>query len=234
MEWDKVTVTTAGNALLSGMLNGARLTFTRAELGDTAVKDELLPELTSVFSPIAASALIAGQSELEGHKGTQVKLQIRNEGVTKPVRMRQVGIYAMTDHSDEVLFGILQSEVGEEIPAFEDFSQFEIQLYATFILGRTNNIKVIVSPCVYMTQSEFDEFKATLETKLNSVELSSNPVPAVGVRTHFYITKSVPGYVPYDPEAATIKDGMLETDSGVVRGFVQDESGESPMILKLE
>lgn len=156
MNWNQVTLTKSGETLLSQMLNGAKLTFTRVVIGDKAVKEELLASQTAVFSPIAAPALIAGQTETPGKNGTQISIQIRNDGVKETTRMQQIGLFAQSEHSDEVMIGILQDETGEEIPAFEDFPQFGIFLDVIIGISRTNNIRVIASPNVYVTKPEFD------------------------------------------------------------------------------
>ncbi|MCM1275449.1 MAG: hypothetical protein NC299_08790 [Lachnospiraceae bacterium] len=171
MNWNQVTLTKAGEALLSGMLNGAKLTFTRVVVGDKAVKEELLPAQTAVFSPILAPALIAGQTETPGKNGTQISIQIRNDGVKETTRMRQIGLFAQSEHSDEVMIGILQNEEGEEIPAYDDFPQFGIFLEVVIGISRTNNIHVIVSPNVYITRSELDAaVKSAGQIRLKVVE----------------------------------------------------------------
>lgn len=172
MNWNQVTLTKSGETLLSRMLNGAKLTFTRVVIGDKAVKEELLAAQTAVFSPIAAPALIAGQTETANKNGTQISIQIRNDGVKETTRMRQIGLFAQSEHSDEVMIGILQDEDGEEIPAFEDFPQFGIFLDVVIGISRTNNIRVIVSPNVYVTKPEFDAaIKNAGQVKCKTVEV---------------------------------------------------------------
>lgn len=172
MNWNQVTLTKAGETLLSQMLNGAKLTFTRVVIGDKAVKEEILAAQTAVFSPIAAPALIAGQTETPSKNGTQISIQIRNDDVKETTRMRQIGLFAQSEHSDEVMIGILQDEDGEEIPTYEDFPQFGIFLDVVIGISRTNNIRVIVSPNVYVTKPEFDAaIKNARQVKCKAVEV---------------------------------------------------------------
>lgn len=156
MGWNKTTLTRAGESLLSSMLNGSKLTFTRVVLGDKSVNEDQLAMQTSVFSPIAAPALIAGKEETPSKNGTTIEIQIRNDGVLETTRMRQIGIFAKTEHSDEVMIGILQDEVGDEIPSYNDFPQFGIFLQIAIGISRTNNINIIVSPFVYVTKAELE------------------------------------------------------------------------------
>ncbi len=161
MSWEKLTMTDAGAKLLAGMLNGAKLTFTRVVLGDKTVREENLHLQTSVFSPISAPALIAGSERVPSENATEVRIQIRNDGVLETTRMRQVGLFARTDHDEEVLLGIMQDEIGEEVPAYNGF-EWGIELYSLIAVSRTNNISVVVSPHVYVTQAELDAVKAAL------------------------------------------------------------------------
>ena len=166
MSWENVTITKGGEQLLSKMMNGSKLLFTRVVIGDKTVNNELLSAQTSVFSPISAPALIAGRSETPQKNGTQIKIQIRNDSVGTTTRMLQIGLYAKSEHDDEVLFGILQDDIGEEIPAYEEFPQFLIELYTTIAISRTNNIQVVVNPSVYVTFADLQEFKSEIDPSL--------------------------------------------------------------------
>lgn len=172
MSWSEVTITQSGERILSRMLNGAKLIFTRVVIGSETVNEQALPAQTSVFAPIDVPALIAEKTEIEGKNGTQIKIQIRNDGVTETTRMKQIGLYAKTEHDDEVLFGILQDEIGEEIPTFANFSQFQIELWTVVAISRTNNIQIVESPLVYVTVERLKEVQDKLETEI--AESTSN------------------------------------------------------------
>lgn len=228
--WNSITITNQGEKLLSEMINGSKLTFTRAAIGSGMVSDNELAEQTDISEPINAPALISGKRKAKSGNGVVIRLQIRNDGVIEETRMRQVGLFAQTDHHEEILFGILQNEIGEEIPPYSVFSQLLYEFDVTVVIGRTNNISVVVSPEVFPSREEFETLQnqiAELGEKVGSnIEVSSNEVPAVGVKTHYYIIKSVPGYTPYGSETETsnIHDGVLDTDNGTVQGYVQDEA----------
>lgn len=248
MSWNKTVMTKSGEELLSKMLNGSKLTFTRVVVGNETVDEEDLPNQTEILSPIPAPALIVGKQEAESKNGVTVLIQIRNDGMLETSRMKQIGIYAKSEHDSEVLFLILQDEIGEEIPTYAYFSQFSIELSVVVAISRTNNIEVQSSPLVFVPRGEFEEFRnsvekfkeridsselATLNAIYNSVEVSANETPAVGVKTHYYIVKGVSGYKPCEPEPdlSGVEDGVLETDNGIVQGYVQDENGTHPMAL---
>ena len=180
MSWNEVTLTESGERLLASMLNGSKLTFTRAVLGSSTVKEEMMPMLTDISSPISAPALISGKKELESGNGTAILIQIRNEGVSETTRMRQIGVFAKSEHNDEVMFGVLQDDIGEEIPAYADFPQFEISIAVALAISRTNNIEVIVSPLVYAKQSDLEALKKSCEESFAEIAQAG----ADGIATH--------------------------------------------------
>ncbi len=184
MSWNQVVLTKVGEELLSGMLNGAKLTITRAVVGDKTVSEAQLPYQTGVFSPIAAPALLSGQEEVAGKNGTQIDIQIRNDGVLETSRMRQVGIFAKSEHHDEVLLGILQDETGDEIPAYGDFPEWMIRLSIVIGISRTNNINVVVNPHVFATKTELETLKNRI-SKYGIVDVETtdrNPeLPTYGI-----------------------------------------------------
>ncbi|MCM1299680.1 MAG: hypothetical protein NC228_08980, partial [[Eubacterium] siraeum] len=177
MSWKEVTITKSGERMLSRMINGSKLTFTRVVLGDSAVNENALHSQTAVFSPINAPALLAGKEETQEQNGTRIRIQIRNDGVKSAVQMRQVGLYAETARDEEVLFAILQDEIGEEIPSHEEFSQFLLEMYITVAIGRTNNIQITTNPLVYATAEELREVSARV------VEASSASSEALKIIT---------------------------------------------------
>ena len=180
MSWNEVTLTESGERLLASMLNGSKLTFTRAVLGSTTVEEEMMPMLTDISSPISAPALISGKKELESGNGTAILIQIRNEGVSETTRMRQIGVFAKSEHNDEVMFGVLQDDIGEEIPAYVDFPQFEISLAVAIAISRTNNIEVIVSPLVFAKQKDLEALKKSCEESFAEIAQAG----ADGIATH--------------------------------------------------
>lgn len=51
MSWNQVILTKVGEELLSKMLNGSKLIFTRVVIGDTTVNESQLSMQTAVFRP---------------------------------------------------------------------------------------------------------------------------------------------------------------------------------------
>lgn len=151
MSWSDVTITKSGETILSKMMNGAKLIFTRVAVGDKTVPTEQMANQTGVFSPVNATALFSGKREVPNENGVEVGIQIRNDDVKETSRIKQIGIFAKTEHDDEVMFGIMQDEIGEEVPTHADFPQFLLEMWFTVGISRTNNINVIVAPSVYVS-----------------------------------------------------------------------------------
>ena len=110
-------------------------------------------ELSSVLADV--TVLIAEQLRLEGSSGIQIKLQIRNDGITSACTYKQVGIYA-TDGETEVLFAIYQDANGEEIPSETDYPDFMEIFTAVIALSQTYNVNVTVSSLAYVTKEELN------------------------------------------------------------------------------
>lgn len=157
---------------------------------------------------------------------TTIKAVLTNAELSKGYTLSQIGFYALDPDDGEILYRISQFETPNYVPASTERG-WTYEPSFNFFTGNASAVIVKIDPAGI----------ATLDAIYKSVELSSNPVPAVGVRTHYFVTEDVPGYVPFDPEAAKLKHGMIETANGIVGGYVLPDSDGSdirPMILKLE
>lgn len=234
MAW-KAIMTNGGVELLKGMLGGARLSIIRAAIGSDVLSDEEIKTLTDLNNKIPAYVQVIKLSETDCET---VQVRISNLGVTESAVMRQVGLYAKIDDGIDVLLAVYQNDFGEEIPSYAEYPNLSLKFNAGLDISITDNIVVKVNHSAFATFEDLEAVQkqiTELSEKVGSdIEVSSNEIPAVGVKTHYYITKSVPGYVPYDPEAAKVQDGVLEMDSGTVRGYVQDETGTRPIALLTE
>ncbi len=175
MSWNDITITDAGRTLLAEMINGGKLAITRIAIGSETVSATELHSQTNVSEPINAPALLAGKSPTEDGSGTVLKIQIRNDEVSESVRMRQIGIYAETDSADEVLLALLQDNIGEEIPSYSEFPQFELNQWITLAISRTNNIAVTIDPAsVVITLEQLNEALKGYVEKAEGMVLSEN------------------------------------------------------------
>lgn len=155
--WNDNAITDVGLELLEHTLTaGKTLTLSRAAVGGGHVESAELKDQTELSSVLAdVTVLIAEQLRLEGSSGIQIKLQIRNDGITSACTYKQVGIYA-TDGETEVLFAIYQDANGEEIPSETDYPDFMEIFTAVIALSQTYNVNVTVSSLAYVTKEELN------------------------------------------------------------------------------
>ena len=156
MAWSSAELTESGLELLSKLINGGKLTITRAAVGSKTVAAEELCEQTQLTAPINAPVSIAGSKELPEKCGRTIFVQIRNSSVTEAVRMKQIGIFARTDSESEVLLAIMQDEIGEEIPPYAEFPDFLIEFNAVLVIARTNNITVMTDSGAVATRADIE------------------------------------------------------------------------------
>ncbi len=174
MAWNSAELTDCGLKLLSGMLNGGKLTITKALVGSGTVNTEELRKQTELTAPINATVSVAGAKEIPGKNGRTILVQIINSSVTETVRMRQVGIFAKTDSAEEVLLAIMQDDIGEEIPPYAEFPDFLIEFNFVLVISRTNNITVMTDSSAVVTRAEFEALKQEMSELDTSVISSLN------------------------------------------------------------
>ena len=156
MAWSSAELTDSGLELLSKLINGGKLTVTRAVVGSGTVAADELYAQTELTAPINAPVSIAGSKELPENSGRTIFVQIRNVGVTEAARMRQIGIFAKTDSEGEVLLAIMQDDIGEEIPPYAEFPDFLIEFNAVLVIARTNNITVMTDSGAVATRADLE------------------------------------------------------------------------------
>lgn len=156
--WNDNAITDVGLELLEQSLtSGKVLTLSRAAVGRGHVESAALKDQTELSSALYdVTVLIAEQVRLDGSSGLQLKLQIRNDGISEACTFKQVGIYAF-DGETEVLFAIYQDANGEEIPSSIDYPDFMEIFTAVIALSQTYDVNVNVSSLVFITRAELEK-----------------------------------------------------------------------------
>ena len=156
--WNDNAITDVGLELLEQSLtSGKVLTLSRATVGSGHVESAALKDQTELSSALSdVTVLIAEQVRLAGSSGLQLKLQIRNDGISEACTFKQVGIYA-SDGETEVLFAIYQDANGEEIPSSIDYPDFMEIFTAVIALSQTYDVNVNVSSLVFITRAELEK-----------------------------------------------------------------------------
>ena len=156
--WNDNAITDVGLELLEQSLtSGKVLTLSRAAVGSGHVESAALKDQTELSSALSdVTVLIAEQVRLDGSSGLQLKLQIRNDGISEACTFKQVGVYA-SDGETEVLFAIYQDANGEEIPSSIDYPDFMEIFTAVIALSQTYDVNVNVSSLVFITRAELEK-----------------------------------------------------------------------------
>ncbi len=156
--WNDNAITDVGLELLEQSLtSGKVLTLSRAAVGSGHVESAALKDQTELSSALSdVTVLIAEQVRLDGSSGLQLKLQIRNDGISEACTFKQVGIYA-SDGETEVLFAIYQDANGEKIPSSIDYPDFMEIFTAVIALSQTYDVNVNVSSLVFITRAELEK-----------------------------------------------------------------------------
>lgn len=156
--WNDNAITDVGLELLEQSLtSGKVLTLSRAAVGSGHVESDALKDQTELSSTLSdVTVLIAEQVRLDGSSGLQLKLQIRNDGISEACTFKQVGVYA-SDGETEVLFAIYQDANGEEIPSSVDYPDFMEIFTAVIALSQTYDVNVNVSSLVFITRAELEK-----------------------------------------------------------------------------
>ena len=119
-------LTNEGTKLLSKVLGGAKLIFTKAVSGDDfSSNSTALVSISNKKQDLIINNLI----ERDGIKGLSITLT--NLELKESYRLRQMGVFAKVEGTEDVLFLVGQDEIGERIPAI---STGEVEInYEVFI-----------------------------------------------------------------------------------------------------
>lgn len=155
-KWNDGVITNAGISLLGEVIAGGEINITRAALGGGTVDEAALMAQTALTIPLSVSPVIAAKKLVEG-KGIEIRIQIRNDGLTEDKIMKQVGLFAKLNSGDEVLFAIMQDDTGEEIPSEASYPDFMLEYTAALAVSNTGSITVSVSESAVITQEALDD-----------------------------------------------------------------------------
>lgn len=210
MAWNDAVVTNSGLALLSEVLSGNTLTISAAGAGGGTVEAAALMAQTTLTQSLSdVTVLIAATSDLKQGTGKEIKLQIRNTGLTTAARMKQIGLFAYTD-GEPVLFAIMQDETGENIPTESEYPDFMIEFTAAVALSQTDGITVEISGSAVVTAG-------MLEEKLE--DYSTTEEMQVEIKAVSDIVEDLPlNMMRYTELGGTATDIYSLLDTGVYHG----------------
>lgn len=174
MGWNDAVITLVGTALVAELMNGGKLSINRAEISENIVPAASLMTQKAIISPLNVPVVIAGKKAVEN--SLSVRVQVHNTGMTGNHRMRQLGLYAKTETSEETLFAILQNAQGDEIPPESEYPQFMLEMNVLISVSNADEIIVKVDPTsIFVTQEtldlELDDLHQALNLKADKTEL---------------------------------------------------------------
>lgn len=174
-KWSNGVITNAGISMLGEVMSGGELIISRAALGGGTVDVAALMAQTTLTQPLTAPVVIAQKKLVEG-KGLDIRVQIRNTGVSTVQVMKQVGLFAKIGvGGEEKLLAIMQDDAGDEIPSAASYPDFMLEFTAAVAVSNTGNITVAISSSALVTEADLEaaldeatsEIAGLLESKAN-------------------------------------------------------------------
>lgn len=146
MAWNQAAVTDKGLELLAEAVEKGGVTITRAAGGETCCAEAELTAQTEVSAP--ARHIDIARKERSGSVIT-VNLRISNTGAAQAFTVRQIGLYAAANGSEEeVLLALIQDERGEEIPSEAENPEYLLELDLAIPVSNADKIEVNVTDLV--------------------------------------------------------------------------------------
>ena len=145
MSWTNAVITDAGHALQAALLGtGKGLVFTRAVSGAGLAADNLAAQ--TAVTDARQELTMQPAAPLEDAK-TRVQAMLRNDGLETGYTMHQLGFYAKAqDSADEILYALVQDEVGDPIPSAAENPGFTADWTYIFAYGNADSVTVTVDP----------------------------------------------------------------------------------------
>lgn len=216
-------ITNSGEELISKLIAGtATARFTRLSASDhdySGTALETLTELLDVRQSVPLSSVVRIDTAM-----IKLTAAMDNSKLEAGYYVRALGLFAEDNGGNEILFAVsVEPEHPSYLPPFSGKTVSSIDYAFNVKVNNSKQITIEIAPGA----------PANADMIYNSVEISSNPIPSPGVRTHFYIVKTLSAYNPRYPVSG-VEEGYLETDSGMVKGFLQDGDGIHRMALLVE
>ncbi|MCM1228272.1 MAG: hypothetical protein NC320_12790, partial [Clostridium sp.] len=161
MAWNEAVITNEGLKLLSECVTEGNIIITRAVSGEgyaapisLMAQKEVLPNL----HPLNIAYIHIDEGVIT------VNVRIRNNGVDTPYTIRQIGLYAKKDASDnEILFALVQDSNGEVIPSSKENPEYLSEFDFVIPISNSENIDVNVTPNTFATIEDISEVKNVID-----------------------------------------------------------------------
>lgn len=175
------TITVEGRNLITSLLAGETIEFTRIWVGSGAMPDGVEPiDMTALVAPVAEAASTIPTVE---NGVLSMVVEYRNDmngGLAQGFWLREFGIFAKTTNSEEVLlYYATLGDSPQPVNAYQD-NRIDIRRYpVTIALEVEANIQVTYNPGSFLTAGEAQELLGAMFRKA-FVPIVSITIPAMG------------------------------------------------------
>lgn len=147
MKW-KTTITNNGVDLVSKSVVSGDVIFTKALCSTSLSGLDDLKTMTDVSEPRLDSVAI--KSVIVDDKNVKITVRITNTNCKDEYTVHQIGVFAkLTNTSEEVLFSISESEMGEIVPTTDSFGEYVCDITFIVIVDRVITTSVISGSAIY-------------------------------------------------------------------------------------
>ena len=144
MSWTNAVVTEAGLALQAKLVDGQTLGFLRVAAGTGTVDPASLANQTALVNE-KQTLTFQPPNVLDGAK-IKVPVMLNNIGLETGYTMQQLGFFADDPDDGEILYAIVQDEVGDTVPSQTESPGFIIEWAFVFQYGNAGSVTVTLDP----------------------------------------------------------------------------------------
>lgn len=144
MSWTNAVVTEAGLALQAKLVDGQTLGFLRVAAGTGTVDPAALANQTALVNE-KQTLTFQPPNVLDGAK-IKVPVMLNNIGLETGYTMQQLGFFADDPDDGEILYAIVQDEVGDTVPSQTESPGFVIEWAFVFQYGNAGSVTVTLDP----------------------------------------------------------------------------------------
>lgn len=144
MSWTNAAVTEAGLALQAKLVDGQTLGFLRVAAGTGTVDPSVLANQIALANE-KQTLTFQPPNVLDGAK-IKVPVMLNNIGLETGYMMQQLGFFADDPDNGEILYAIVQDEVGDAVPSQTESPGFVIEWAFVFQYGNADSVTVTLDP----------------------------------------------------------------------------------------
>lgn len=180
------TITVAGRNLITSLMAGETIRFTRIVVGSGAMPEGVEPiDMTELVTPVAEGTSTIPTVE---NGAMYMTVEYRNDlngGLKEGFWLREFGIYAQTDKTEEILlYYATLGDSPQPVNAYKD-NRIDIRRYpVTIALELDADVQVTYNPSAFLTSAEaydiIDSMVSYAIENISATVMSRICIPAEG------------------------------------------------------